>query len=101
MALYSCVSFLEGKNVMIFDTETTGLPEQIAGVEWGTGKQYYSYKLNEKYENARIVSIAWAFISDYNKDKVLGYKINEYIVLLTEQFSNISDISDCDVYYCE
>ena len=73
------LSFLEGKNVLIFDTETTGLPERVPGVRWGSANEYWSYKMNEKYENARIVSIAWAFVRSYCLDTLTSEKIKEYI----------------------
>ena len=62
----SCIKFLEGKNILVFDTETTGLPDK-APSGWGT---YWSYFMNEKYESARIISIAWSSIHNFNKDKI-------------------------------
>ena len=55
---------LNGKNIFVFDTETTGLPNGSPS-GWGS---YWSYNINEKYENARIVSIAWSAIHNYNKE---------------------------------
>ena len=62
----SPLKFLEGKNIFVFDTETTGLPDKCPN-GWGS---YWSYFMNEKYENARIVSIAWSTIHNFHKDKI-------------------------------
>jgi hypothetical protein len=51
----SVISFLEGKNVFIFDTETTGLPDRVPGSRWGTASEYWDYRMSEKYRSARIV----------------------------------------------
>ena len=75
----SYLCFLEGKNVMVFDTETTGLPDKVPGAKWGSPSEYWPYHRNEKYDNARIVSIAWAFIRSYNRDTLTGETIKEYI----------------------
>lgn len=90
MALSSSsrLSFLEGKNVLIFDTETTGLPDRVPGAKWGTAGEYWPYNMNEKYANARIVSIAWAFVRSYNRDTLSVESINEHI-RYPEGFSEI------------
>lgn len=80
--------FLEGKNVMIFDTETTGLPDRVPGSIWGSAGEYWPYNMNEKYASSRIVSIAWAFVRSYNKDTLSSETIHEYI-RYPEGFSNI------------
>jgi DNA polymerase III epsilon subunit-like protein len=79
MATSSQLSFLEGKNVLVFDTETTGLPERVPGAKWGSSSEYWPYNMNEKYANARIVSIAWAFVRSYNRDTLQSEMIKEYI----------------------
>lgn len=63
----SVISFLDGKKVLIFDTETTGLPQRVPGAKWGSTSEYHNYTINEKYDSARIVSIAWSFIPGFNK----------------------------------
>ena len=62
----SPLKILEGKNVFVFDTETSGLPERCPN-GWGS---YWSYFMNEKYESSRIISIAWSSIHNYSKDKI-------------------------------
>ena len=88
MTSSSQLAFLEGKNVLIFDTETTGLPDRVPGTKWGSASEYWPYNMNEKYTNSRIVSIAWTFIRSYNRDALTGESIKEYI-RYPEGFSEI------------
>ena len=62
----SVINFLKGKNVFVFDTETTGLPERTS--KWGT---YWDYKMNDKYNSSRIVSIAWASLKHFDKNNII------------------------------
>lgn len=66
----SKLCFLEGKNVFIFDTETTGLPERVPGAKWGTAGEYWPYNRSNKYTNARLVSIAWVYIEGFTKSAI-------------------------------
>jgi DNA polymerase III epsilon subunit-like protein len=84
----SVIGFLEGKNVFVFDTETTGLPDRVPGGKWGTSSEYWSYTMNSKYENSRIVSIAWAFIQSFDKLVLDGENIQHFI-RYPEGFTNI------------
>ena len=68
----SVLEFLKGKNVFVFDTETTGLPAKTE--KWGT---YWDYKMNDKYDSCRIVSIAWASIHNFDKNNITDTNINE------------------------
>jgi len=70
----SIIEFLQNKNVFVFDTETTGLPEKTQ--KWGT---YWDYSLNDKYESARIVSIAWSSIANFDKNNIDTKNIEHYI----------------------
>ena len=67
----SKLKFLESKNVFVFDTETTGLPEKVPYAKWGSPNEYWSYKMNNKYNKSRIVSIAWTSISNYSQGNIL------------------------------
>jgi DNA polymerase III epsilon subunit-like protein len=87
-AAESVIGFLEGKNVFVFDTETTGLPERVPGSKWGSSNEYWSYKMNSKYDSARIVSIAWAFVQSFDKLALEGERISHYI-RLPEGFNSI------------
>ena len=60
----SVIHFLKGKNIFVFDTETTGLPERCPN-GWGS---HWSYFMNEKYDSSRIISIAWSAIHNFNQD---------------------------------
>ena len=75
----SVIDFLEGKNVFVFDTETTGLQDRVPGAKWGTTSEYWNYTINEKYERSRIVSIAWAFVRSFDKVVVGNETIQHYI----------------------
>jgi DNA polymerase III epsilon subunit-like protein len=65
----SSISFLDGKNVFVFDTETTGLP---LGSPSGWGS-YWDYRMTDKYQTSRIVSIAWSYINNFSKEKLNTY----------------------------
>lgn len=67
----SVIEFLDGKNVFIFDTETTGLPQRVPGGKWGTASEYWDYSMNEKYNQSRVVSIAWVLMQSFEKAKCL------------------------------
>jgi len=60
----STIHFLQNKNVFVFDTESTGLPAKPPS-GWGS---YWDYRLNEKYDNARIVSIAWVLLTKFDRE---------------------------------
>jgi len=70
----SLINFLNNKKVFVFDTETTGLPEKHPN---GYGC-YWDYKNNSKYDSSRLVSIAWAFIDNFNKNIELN-NIEHYL----------------------
>lgn len=53
---------LQGKRVLIFDTETTGLP-----ITQGWNK-YHDYRELKYYDRSRIVSIGWYYTPDYRKE---------------------------------
>ena len=65
---------LIGKNIIVFDLETTGLPKLCLG------GLYFDYKYNTKYDNSRIVSIAWSYITNFNYDNINYNSINEFII---------------------
>lgn len=75
----SAITYLEGKNVLVFDTETTGLPERVPGAKWGSPNEYWPYNMNEKYSHSRIVSIAWSFIQSFDRIAVPYEKIKSHI----------------------
>lgn len=73
---------LQGKNVLIFDTETTGLPEQKARFTRNPKDEYYD--LTDKdhlkyYKNSRIVEIAWCYIEDFSVDKLKDVHVKSEI----------------------
>ena len=60
------LDFLKDKNVFVFDTETTGLPKG-SPFGWGT---YWDYRMNDKYDSARVLSIAWSSIEKFNRNEL-------------------------------
>jgi len=79
----SALDFLNGQNVFVFDTETTGLPKGSPS-GWGS---YWDYRMNEKYDNSRIVSIAWSFINNYSKNHINLRNMND--------LNDLNDLNDC------
>lgn len=64
--LKSVIDFLKDKNVFVFDTETTGLPNGSPR-GWGT---YWDYRMNDKYNTSRIVSIAWSTVKKFDRNNI-------------------------------
>jgi len=77
--MQTLTQFLEGSNVLIFDTETTGLPARIPGFHNDQSKSYYDPTDNSKYDSSRLCQIAWVYIEKFNVDKLKDAKINSYI----------------------
>lgn len=82
----SVLSFLQGKNVLVFDTETTGLPERKNN-KFG---EYFPYYMSSKYDGSRMVSIAWKSIpnfhtGDNNSDDI------QHFIRYPEDFYEISN----------
>jgi DNA polymerase-3 subunit alpha len=69
---------LIGKNILIYDLETTGLPTKKINYETGIN-QYYDPSDLEKYDNCRIVSIAYTFIKNFNLVSLKNSIIKTYI----------------------
>lgn len=69
---------LLGKNILIYDLETTGLPTKKTNYETGI-QQYFDPTDLEKYDNCRIVSIAYTFIQNFNIDTINNSIIKSYI----------------------
>jgi DNA polymerase III epsilon subunit-like protein len=61
---------LTGKNVLVFDLETNGLPIRKPGYYDKMSDAYYNYKKNKAYDNCRIVEIGWSYIEGFDKDKI-------------------------------
>jgi DNA polymerase III epsilon subunit-like protein len=86
----SVISFIEGKNVFIFDTETTGLPDKVPGSQWGTPNEYWPYNMNDKYKRSRIVSIAWVYVQSFDKSILEGeIKSIQHFIRYPEGFDDI------------
>jgi DNA polymerase III epsilon subunit-like protein len=84
----SKINFLEGANVFVLDTETTGIPDRVPKRKWGSRDQYWSHQINDKYEKSRIVSIAWSHFTTFAKYNASQNTIHNYI-RYPEGFSEI------------
>lgn len=62
-----------GKNILVFDLETTGLPLR-------DGSEYYPYTYNKKYDSSRMVSLAFSFITEFDPNNIDFENINHYII---------------------
>ena len=96
MTSSSVLDFLTNKRVFVFDTETTGLPAKGPS---GFGS-YWDYRDNSKYETARIVSIAWAFIENYDKNNLQDKWDNKAstIVHLLRHPEGFSEITNSNIH---
>ena len=92
----SVLDFLTNKRVFVFDTETTGLPAKGPS---GFGS-YWDYRDNSKYETARIVSIAWAFIENYDRNNLQDKWDNKAstIVHLLRHPEGFSEITNSNIH---
>jgi DNA polymerase III epsilon subunit-like protein len=77
--IISPIDFLKNKKVIIFDTETTGLPQRRPNAKYGSSDEYYDYYFNDAYESARIVSIAWYYTNNFTKTELDKSQIHHYI----------------------
>lgn len=73
------ISKCKNKKVFIFDTETTGLPKRKSYYSKGTD-EYPNPNITNKYDNARIVSIAWAYIDNFTFDNLTKVKIETCLI---------------------
>lgn len=75
----SPIEFLKNKKILIFDTETTGLPQRRPNAKYGSSDEYYDYYINDAYEFARIVSIAWYYTNSFIQTDLDKTQIQHYI----------------------
>jgi hypothetical protein len=75
----SLLDFLTGKKVFIFDTETTGLPLRNPGAKFGSRDEYYDHFNNDAYEKSRIVSIAWHYTENFQRNNLNTTQIAHFI----------------------
>ena len=66
------------KKVLVFDVETTGLPERKSYYAIGID-EYYEPDDIEKYNECRIVSIAWTYLEKFNFDSLNSCAVTTYI----------------------
>lgn len=66
---------IKNKKILIFDLETTGLPEIIKEKKY-TDEEYYDPIDFKKYNSSRIVEIAYVFINDFDFKTIKDLKIN-------------------------
>lgn len=85
------MDFLRGSNVIVFDTETTGIPARVPNTFFMNANSYYPFDQNDKYNNSRLLSIAWFFTSDYNPSSIDTSQIKEYIRTPDTQITSINN----------
>ena len=66
----SKIDKLNGKNVLVFDLETSGLPIRRSGYYDKMINAYYDYKKNKAYDCCRIVEVGWSYIENFDKDNI-------------------------------
>lgn len=80
--IYSNIKNLEeiiNKRVLFYDLETIGLVKTQRGIK--PEEEYPDYKDLEKYNNARIVSIGWLYLEEFDYDYEIGLEnISEKII---------------------
>jgi DNA polymerase III epsilon subunit-like protein len=91
------LSKLIGKNVLIYDLETSGLPEKTSKYASGI-EQFYDPSDIKKYDNARVVSIAYTYVENFNYNSLLKSKIKTYIrkphnFIISEESTKIHGIT--------
>lgn len=72
------MDIIKGKNILVFDLETTGLPYKKNGHNLSAKDSYYDYRDNSKYNSSRIVQIGWTYIENYSLN--CSYEVKSYII---------------------
>jgi DNA polymerase III epsilon subunit-like protein len=72
------INDLIGKNILIFDLETSGLPSKKPYFATGIDEFYEPTNL-EKYNSSRIVSLAYTYIKNFNLDSLNKSVIKTYV----------------------
>ena len=70
---------LLGKNVLVFDLETNGLPIRRSGYYENLGDAYYDFKKNKAYDKSRVVEVGWSYIENFDKENIDLENIQSYI----------------------
>lgn len=70
---------LNGKRVLVFDVETTGLPITKDGWFDNAADRYFDFRDNSKYNGSRIVEIAWTYIENFQPNNVDIDNIESFI----------------------
>ncbi len=73
------MDFLKNKKVIVFDTETTGLPARVPNSYFMSSNSYYPYNQNEKYNTSRLLSIAWYYNPEFTSTNIDTNDIKEFL----------------------
>lgn len=72
------INALKNKNILVLDIETTGFPDRKP--YYATGKdEYYHPSKTKKYKDSRIVSIAWCFMVNFEREGLDNAQISHFI----------------------
>ena len=71
---------LVGKNVLVFDTKTTGFPKHTKKNK-SPETRYSDYSNNDDYDDSRIIQIGWIYIKNFSLEDVSIDKIKCKTVL--------------------
>lgn len=66
-----------GKNILCFDTETTGFPIYVSNQS--KKEKYYCPTNSDKYDGCRIVQIAWASLANFSIENIDKCQIKAYL----------------------
>lgn len=89
------IDFIIGKKVLIFDTETSGIPIKKPNKIWGSRDEYHDYFNNEAYDTSRIISIAWYYTDNFQQHNIDLNSVQYYII---KPDNNLKEINNSYIH---
>jgi len=84
------INNLIGKNILIFDLETSGLPEKKKGFYKNPIDEYYEPNDFEKYDGCRILSMAYIYIKNFNYDNSKNLNLSNITEFFRKPLDNFN-----------